>query len=79
MADPVARKLPPDIEAVLVMLSEERARKLVAYFYNVFARRFDNRAHRCNVMRGLVTHAVRHFGRGIVPKRVADTFGWQSS
>lgn len=79
MADPVARKLPPDIEAVLVMLSEERARKLVAYFYNIFARRFDSRAHRCNVMRGLVTHAVRHFGRGIVPERVADTFGWQSS
>lgn len=77
MADPKARNLPPDIDAVLLMLSEERARKLVAYFYNVFARRFDSRAHRCNVMRGLVTHTVRHFGRGIVPEPVSETFGWR--
>lgn len=76
MADPKARKLPPDIEAVLLMLTEERARKLMAYFYNVFARRFNSREHRRNIMRGLVTHMVRHFGRGIVPEPVSDTFGW---
>lgn len=78
MADPKARKLPPDIEAVLLMLTENRAQKLVAYFYNIFARRFDSREHRCNVMRGLVTHAARHFGRGIVPEPVARTFGWRT-
>ncbi len=79
MADPKARKLPPDIEAVLLMLTEERARKLVAYFYNVFARRFHSRDHRRNVMRGLVVHTVRHFGRGIVPDPVSRSFGWSLS
>lgn len=76
MADPKARELPPDIEAVLLMLSEERARKLLAYFHNVFARRFHSREHRRNVMRALVTHSVRRFGRGVVPEPVARTFGW---
>jgi hypothetical protein len=75
MADPKARKLPPDIEEVLSMLAEERARKFVAYFYNVFARRFHSREHRRNVMRGLVTHMVRHFGRGIVPEAVSRGAG----
>jgi len=75
MADPKARKLPPDIEAVLLMLTEERASKLVAYFYNVFARRFHSREHRRNVMRGLVTHTVRHFGRDTVPEFVSRIFG----
>ncbi len=77
MADPKARKLPPDIEAVLPMLTEVRARKLVAYFYNVFARRFHSRDHRRNVMHGLVSHMVRHFGRGVVPEPVSRTFGWR--
>ncbi len=77
MADPKARKLPPDIEVVLSMLAEERARKFVAYFYNVFARRFQSHEHRRNVMRGMVTHMVRHFGRDIVPERVSDIFGWR--
>jgi DNA-binding winged helix-turn-helix (wHTH) protein len=77
VADPKAHKLPPDIEAVLLMLTGERARKLMAYFYNVFARRFHSRDHRRNVMRGLVTHTVRHFGRGVVPEPVSRTFGWR--
>jgi hypothetical protein len=79
MADPKARKLPPDIEAVLPLLTEARARKLVAYFYNVFARRFDSREHRRNVMHGLVSHMVRHFGRGVVPEPVSRTLGWRVS
>lgn len=75
MADPKARKLPPDIEAVLSVLTKQRARKFVAYFYHVFARRFYSREHRRNVMRGLVTQMVRHFGRDIVPEPVFQAVG----
>jgi DNA-binding winged helix-turn-helix (wHTH) protein len=73
MADPKASKLAPDVEAMLVALDEDRARKLMSYFYNIFARRFLSKKHRRNVVRGLTTHMVRRFGNQIVPEVVART------
>lgn len=75
MANPKASKLPPDVEAMLIALDEDRARKLMIYFYNIFARRFLNKKHQRNVLRGLTTHMVRRFGNQIVPEVVARTFG----
>jgi hypothetical protein len=78
MADPKADKLPPDIEAVLLTLTPERARKFVTYYYNVFARRFHSREHRRNVMLGLSTHTQRHFGPDVVSETVARGLGWRA-
>lgn len=68
-------RLPDDIEAMFAHLEEDRARKLLAYIYNIFARRFQRRRHRRNVMRGLITHMKRHFGDAIVPDAIAQAVG----
>jgi len=70
-----APRLPDDIEAMFAHLEEDRARKLLAYIYNIFARRFQRRKHRRNVMRGLVTHMRRRFGDAIVPEAIAHALG----
>ncbi|HEX2843471.1 helix-turn-helix domain-containing protein [Hyphomicrobium sp.] len=62
--------LPPDLEAALGVITEERALALIYYLYNVTARHFHAPEHRNNVMRGLVTHLRRRFGESIVPKEV---------
>lgn len=75
MADPKAPELASDIEAMLANLKEDRARKLMSYYYNIFARRFLSHKHRRNVIRGVATHMRRRFGNAIVPDTIARTLG----
>jgi len=70
LASPKAAELPPDLEAALGALDEVRARNLIHYFFNVCARRCGSPAHRRNIMKGLLSHMVRRFGRAIVPPSV---------
>jgi RimJ/RimL family protein N-acetyltransferase len=68
MADPRAPELAQDIEAMLVNLKEDRARKLMNRHYNIFARRFLSLKHRRNVIRGVTTHMRRRFGEPTAPE-----------
>jgi DNA-binding winged helix-turn-helix (wHTH) protein len=79
MADPKVPELAQDIEAMLASVEEDRARKLMNYHYNIFARRFLSLKHRRNVIRGVTTHMRRRFGAGIVPDTLARTLGWRSA
>jgi tetratricopeptide (TPR) repeat protein len=64
--------LPPDLEAALGVITEERALALINYLYNVTARHFHAREHRNNVMRGLLTHLRQRLGESIVPEEFAQ-------
>jgi tetratricopeptide (TPR) repeat protein len=79
VADAGAATLAPELEAMLAMLDEEQARRVITYLYNVVGRHFHIREHRENVMRGLLKHMHRRFGPGIVPDEVAAGLGKQVS
>ncbi len=64
--------LPPDLEAALGVITEDRAVALINYLYNVTARHFHAREHRDNVMRGLLTHLRQRLGDSIVPEEFAS-------
>jgi DNA-binding winged helix-turn-helix (wHTH) protein len=76
LASPKLPELAPDLEAMLAMLDEARARKLIHYFFNICARRFCDQSHRRNVMQGLLTHMVRRFGPTIVPAPIEKALGY---
>lgn len=70
MASPEPKDLPADLAALFAGFSAERAASLVLYLYYISARLFEQERHRENIMRGLVTLVVRHFGRAAVPEEV---------
>ncbi|MCC7252425.1 helix-turn-helix domain-containing protein [Hyphomicrobium sp.] len=70
IVDPEAQKLPDHLEALLASFGEARAHQIILFLYNVSARHFHAAKHRENVMRGLITHMIRHYGEGIVPDLV---------
>ncbi len=62
--------LPPDLDVMMVYFNVERARQAIAYVYYTFARLFERRRHRENMMRGIIHHLAGRFGPEIVPDEV---------
>ncbi len=71
-------QLPADLEAILGMIDETRARQMLHFLYNASARHFQAPKHRRNIMAGPSAHLIRRFGQTIVPEEIARSLGRRS-
>lgn len=67
VADPGLERLEPDLEAILIGMTAERASGMLDYLHDSAARHFVEEDHRRNVMTGAVKHVLRALGPEAVP------------
>lgn len=67
---PPDEPLPPDLGMAFERFDFDKVRSSVRYLYFVFARLYRRQEYRENLMRGLISHAVRRFGPAVVDAEI---------